>query len=54
MKKLTLNLILVLMAGLLFSSCKKENGTTTNAKKRYILSNEYNSVTNAAFAKYLI
>lgn len=54
MKKLTLNLILVLMAGLLFSSCKKENGTTTNAKKRYILSNEYNSVTNAAFAKYFV
>lgn len=54
MKKLTLNLILVLMASLLFSSCKKENGTATNAKKRYILSNEYNSATNAAIAKYFV
>lgn len=54
MKKSTLNLILVVMAGLLFSSCKKENGTTANAKKRYILSNEYNSVTNAAFIKYFV
>jgi hypothetical protein len=54
MKKITLNLMVVLMAGVLIVSCKKENGAATNAKKRYILSNEYNSVTNAAVTKYFV
>ncbi|TDO26838.1 hypothetical protein [Sediminibacterium goheungense] len=54
MKRIHVNLIISTITALLLSACSSKNEVQPALKKRYILSNEYNSTNNNASIKYFV
>lgn len=54
MKKLILNLFILVITSTMIFSCKRSSEVQPAAKTRYILSNEYNSNANTASIKYFV
>lgn len=54
MKRMYVNLMVSLLTASVFTSCSTKSDVSSAIKKRYILSNEYNSTTNVASVKYFV